>query len=292
MKTKLDCYSCFVRQALDAARVAGVDEVVQQRVMNAVLDYLSREQADESPVYFVQNIQRIVGDITGVSDAFVGIKQDCNERAMGMMDMLQAKLAGLTGLSPYLRFAIAGNVIDYGPATRFDLESTLDRCLTMPLAINHEALLERRLRDCRRLAYLADNAGEIVFDRLLLQHLIECYDIEEVLFVVRERPFLNDALLYDAKMVGITELDRVRVVQMDAGVPRLEDPAYATWRDILDADVRIAKGQANAEGLEDQQDFFLLFMVKCELIARIFGAKAAAELKLGDMLLLNTSLPC
>lgn len=291
MKTKLDCYSCFVRQALDAARVAGVDEVVQQRVVTAVLDYLSREQADESPVYFVQNIQRIVGEITGVSDAFAGIKRDCNENAMRMMDMLRDKLVNLPGLSPYLRIAIAGNVIDYGPSARFDLDSTLDRCLTMPLAINHEDLLEQRLRDCRKLAYLADNAGEIVFDRLLLQRLIQDYELDEVLFVVRERPFLNDALLSDAEMVGMAELDRVRVVQMDAGVPQLEDPSYATWQAVMDADVRIAKGQANAEGLEDQQDFFLLFMVKCELIARIFGEKAATELKLGDMLLLNTSAP-
>ena len=33
MKTFLDCYSCFVRQALDAARMAGADEAQQKTVL-------------------------------------------------------------------------------------------------------------------------------------------------------------------------------------------------------------------------------------------------------------------
>ncbi|GAG96241.1 unnamed protein product, partial [marine sediment metagenome] len=31
MRTYLDCIPCFYRQALDAARIAGADELIQKR---------------------------------------------------------------------------------------------------------------------------------------------------------------------------------------------------------------------------------------------------------------------
>ncbi|MGD8446575.1 MAG: ARMT1-like domain-containing protein [Desulfobacterales bacterium] len=42
--------------------------------------------------------------------------------------------------------------------------------------------------------YLADNAGEIVFDRVLIEQLIKLKKLI-VVFVVREKPIINDATL-------------------------------------------------------------------------------------------------
>ena len=40
MKTYLDCYPCFLRQALDAARLVGADERPQEAVLHRLLDDL------------------------------------------------------------------------------------------------------------------------------------------------------------------------------------------------------------------------------------------------------------
>jgi uncharacterized protein with ATP-grasp and redox domains len=291
MKTMPECYTCFIRQGLEAARSAGADEETQMRVVREISGYLAGALGEASPVFYVREIQRMVERITGVSDPYLSIKASSNQKALALVEAIERDFNGSGFLEDYLRIAIAGNVIDYGPSARFGIEETLERCLTASLGASDVAALEARLRNCRNLAYLADNAGEIVFDRLLLEFLIRHYKIEEVLFVVRENPFLNDALEADAKVAGIVNLSGVKLVRMDAGIPTESDSGYAVWQSVLAADLRIAKGQANAEALEDQCDFFLLFMVKCELIAQIFGAKAQADLKLGDMVLLNTNPP-
>ncbi|MGZ0707646.1 damage-control phosphatase ARMT1 family protein [Coraliomargarita sp. W4R53] len=289
MNTMPDCYSCFLRQGLQAARSAGADEATQLEVTRAISAYLAAGLGEGSPVQFVREIQKIVARITGVSDPYLSVKASSNREALSLVRMIERDFNGSGDLKDYVRIAIAGNVIDYGPATRFGIEETLERCLTISLKVSHVAALEARLRNCRKLAYLADNAGEIVFDRLLLQFLLRRYGIEEVLFVVREDPFLNDALEADAQVAGITDLPGVTVARMNAGVPKFSEPGYEVWQAVVEADVRIAKGQANAEALDEQHDFFLLFMCKCELVARAFEAKAQVPLKLGDLVLLNTT---
>jgi len=284
-----ECYSCFLRQGLEAARSAGADEETQMRVVREISGYLAGELGEASPVFYVREIQRMVERITGMSDPYLSIKASSNQKALALVEAIERDFNGSGVLEDYLRIAIAGNVIDYGPSARFGIEETLERCLTTSLGVSDVDGLEKRLRNCRSLAYLADNAGEIMFDRFLLGFLIRHYKIEEVLFVVRENPFLNDALEADAKFAGIMELPGVKLVSMDAGVPTESDSGYAVWQSVLAADLRIAKGQANAEAFEDQSDFFLLFMCKCELVAKTFEAKAKLPLQLGDLVLLNTA---
>jgi len=291
MKTVPECYSCFLRQGLEAAHSAGADAAMQLKVVRAIAAYLAGDLGEGSPVLFVREIQQVVARITGVSDPYLPIKASSNREALSLVKVIERDFDGSGVLEDYLRIAIAGNVIDYGPAARLGIEETLERCLTATLSRSDLTALEERLQGCRKLAYLADNAGEIVFDRLLLEFLLRSYDIEEVLFVVRENPFLNDALEADAKVAGITELPGVKLVSMDAGVPTSGDSGYAVWQSVLAADLRIAKGQANAEALDDQSDFFLLFMCKCELVAKTFEAKAKVPLELGDLVLLNTGSP-
>ncbi len=88
--------------------------------------------------------------------------------------------------------------------------------------------------------------------------------------------------------VGIRELERVEVVQMGPGKPAPGAPGWTVWEQIERCDVRLAKGQANAECFDGEPDFFLLFMVKCEMVVKALTDKTAAKICLGDLVLAHT----
>ena len=291
MITTIDCYSCFLRQGLQAARMAGAGPEEQDHVVRAIMGYLLGSSPHHSPVEVARAVQEIVSRIVGVADPYTEVKNRSNWQAASWIRKAECKLREehSGSLERAIRLAIAGNIIDYGPSGSHDLEQTLDRCLRQPLAIDHLARLMDRLESSRTLAYLADNAGELAFDHLLLCKILERFDLESVLFVVRERPFLNDALLADAEYFGISSLPGVEIVQMDAGQPEPDSSSRPLWDRILACDARLAKGQANAEAYEDQDDFFLLFMVKCEVVARTLSGKGHGEVMEGDMVLMHTA---
>ena len=113
--------------------------------------------------------------------------------------------------------------------------------------------------------YLADNAGEIVFDRLLIEEM----PMDRVTLVVRGGPVINDATRADVEAAGLDS----KVSVMDNGsdapgtIPELCTPLF---RDRLgQCDLVIAKGQGNYETLNDfDKNMFFLLKVKCPVIAR------------------------
>lgn len=290
MKTAIDCYSCFLRQGLQAARLSGASEEMQDHAVRAVMGYLLGSNPHASPVEVARAVQEIVAQVTGVADPYDQIRKHNNWQAASWIGKAENRLDQDPGraFGQALRLAIAGNVIDYGPNARPDVEGTLEIGLRTPLTIDHSLLLMDRLEQANSLAYLADNAGEIAFDHLLLSMIQKRFDLESILFVVREHPFLNDALLTDAAYFGIDAFPNVEILTMDAGEPVAGSPGRKTWDRIRASDVRLAKGQANAEAYEDADDFFLLFMVKCDLIARTISRKGQGKLKPGDRVLLHT----
>ena len=113
--------------------------------------------------------------------------------------------------------------------------------------------------------YLADNAGEIVFDRLL----IELLPLEKITVAVRGFPTINDATMHDAETAGITKL--VRVIDNGSDVPgTILDKCSEAFRYSFDrADLVISKGQGNYETLSEvDKDIFFLLKVKCPIIAK------------------------
>jgi uncharacterized protein with ATP-grasp and redox domains len=290
MRTVIDCYSCFIRQGLQAARLAGADPEDQDRCVRAIMGYLLGSNPHESPVEVARAVQEIVTRITGVRDPYASGKERSNWQAAEWIRRAEEKLAAspADGFERALRLAIAGNIIDFGPDPDFDLEATLERCLREPFGINQGLLLMERLEGARSLAYLGDNAGEIAFDQLLLSFLLKRFNLKEVLFVVRERPFLNDALLADSARFNLNCEDAVEVVEMGPGKPEPGSAGWDVWERIKAADVRIAKGQANAEAFDEERDFFLLFMVKCPVVARSIEDRGWGQVRKGEMVLLHT----
>ena len=82
MKTSLDCIACFVRQALDAARMVSPDQALHERMLREVLRWTAEMDLNVSPPVLAQRIHRRLREITGVADPYRAAKDRWNRLAM------------------------------------------------------------------------------------------------------------------------------------------------------------------------------------------------------------------
>ncbi|MBN1586653.1 MAG: DUF89 family protein [Candidatus Omnitrophica bacterium] len=271
MKTYLDCAPCFVRQALDSVRIVTKDEAIQEQVLREVLRTVGDMDLRMSPPEMGQQIHRLIRKLTGVEDPYQGAKEKFNR----LMLEIYAELRHLVEksrnrLEMAIRLAIAGNVIDLG--VKSDLEQrgiceSFELALKAPLGGDVEEFA-REVSRAKSILYLADNAGEIVCDRLLIEEL----PLEKVTVVVRGYPIINDATMKDAEETGLPDLVRVIPNGSDAPGTVLSDCSASFRRYFNEADLVIAKGQGNYETLSEvDKNIFFLLKAKCSVIARDLG---------------------
>ena len=265
MRVYLDCYPCFLRQALEAARIAGAGELQQHTIIRLVLDELRRIELPGTPPEMGARIHRIVRHELGNKDPYRKAKEASTRQALAMYPRLKAMLAEASdAMDMAIRLSIAGNIIDLGPSQEYDLWDVVQSVLIKPFAIDDRAAFRDALSKTDQVLYLADNAGESVFDRLL----IETIDVP-VVYAVKEGPVLNDATREDALAAGIHEVATIVSTGSDAPGTILPGCSEDFRQLYHEAGLIIAKGQANYETLsEEGPNVFLLLQTKCAVIAR------------------------
>ncbi|MEW5949114.1 MAG: ARMT1-like domain-containing protein [Thermodesulfobacteriota bacterium] len=271
MNTSLDCIPCFIRQALEAVRMVSTDRIVHERMMRDVLHWTGEMDLDRPPPVIGQRIHRRLREITGVEDPYRPAKRHQNRMALSLLPELKAEIkAASDPLGIAVRLAIAGNVIDMGVngnVTESDLRQSVSQALAGAF-IGEMDEFRQSVSKARNILYLADNAGEIVFDRLLIEQLSP----ERVTVVVRGAPVINDATMDDAWDAGLHELVGIIDNGSDAPGTLLEECTQELQRRFAGADLILAKGQGNYETLSEKPDnIFFLFKAKCPVIAAHVG---------------------
>jgi len=270
MRTYPDCYPCFLRQALSAARRAGASVEQQQRILLATMEELKSLGVDAPPVEMADGIHRMVRFETANLDPYAEAKKDATRKALALLPGLrqQARTAA-DPLATAVRIAIAGNIIDYGVAETFDLDATLERVLHQPLAVDDLSVLRTALAETDSVLYLADNAGETVFDRVLIEYLAR-----PVTYAVKAGPIINDATREDALDAGLEELTEIIENGSDAPGTMMARCSKSFRERFEHARLIIAKGQANYETLsESPAPIVFLLQAKCDVVGAHIGAK-------------------
>jgi len=283
MKTYLDCIPCFVRQGLDAARLISDDEQIHRQVVREVLRLTVDLDMSQTPPAMGQQIHQLIRKLTGNEDPYCDLKKRHNQFALELYDLLEPTVHSTEDpLETAVRLAIAGNIIDLGVKTAIsdsDIHKTINDSLIVPFDRAMLEQLRSNAEDAQHILYLADNAGEIVFDRLLLEQL----PTEKITVAVKGQPIINDATMEDAKFVGLTEI--VEVIDNGSDAPgTILETCSQDFRDRFEnADLIIAKGQGNYETLSDSdKNIFFILKAKCPVIAEHLGCK------IGDMILGRT----
>ncbi len=271
MKTYLDCIPCFVHQAVEVARRVSDDPAFQEKIVREILKEFDRVKMSDPPPVMGQFTHRRLREITGLRDPYQSAKERQNRMALELLPALKAEIAAAADpLSLATRLAIAGNIIDLGVngnLTESDILESIHQALQEPLAGDWEKFRDA-VAEARDILYLADNAGEIIFDRLLIEQILP----KPITLVVRGAPVINDALREDACCAGLDRVVTIIDNGSDAPGTVLNDCSAEFRRRLAVADLIIAKGQGNYETLSDEPyNIFFLFKVKCQVIARHVG---------------------
>ena len=267
MKTELTCIPCFVRQALEAITLTAQDDAKREELMRRVLHDLAEMDWQGTPPAIAQRLHRMLRTTVEHRDPYAAIKEQMNRAALGMLPVMrEAMKQQPDAQEAAVRVAIGGNLLDAGAKTQIaaeELPDHLNTIWTQPLRGSVQALFEAAAR-AEKILYLADNAGEIVLDRVL----IEALPMEKLTVAVRGVPVINDATIEDAMLAGLTDLVRVVDNGSDAPGTVLDDCSEDFRRLWEEADLVISKGQGNFETLSGRQkNIFFLFIVKCPLVA-------------------------
>ncbi|MFA5438130.1 MAG: ARMT1-like domain-containing protein [Candidatus Omnitrophota bacterium] len=281
MRVYLDCIPCFFRQALEGSRIVGASFKQQKKIIDEFARSIPKMPLNATPPEIARFGYGLLRKISNGKDPYKEIKQKSNRMALRLYGVLRKKVEHskdrlLTGVE----LAIAGNVIDFGVKNNLNIKEELRKILVLEdkvickEPVFHYKEFKRALKKAVNILYLADNAGEVVCDRILLEEIRRAYPQKSIYYAVKAKPVINDALIEDAKICGVDKIARVISNGTDAPGTIISLCSKEFMKIYKEADMIISKGQGNFESLSNEKrPIFFLFMVKCPVVAKETGCK-------------------
>jgi uncharacterized protein with ATP-grasp and redox domains len=278
MKITPYCIPCFKQQIERTIAYSTDDTELQACAKKEALKFVGDSTLDVPPPVLAKHVYRIIKKITGNEDPYREIKKKHNREVMEVYEELREIVCGSTHpLETAVKLAVAGNDIDFAASHRpGDIRKIVEGIDQMTFHINHKESFLRDLERFGKVLYLADNAGEIVFDKLLIE-MIRLFNPErelDITVAVRGKPVINDVTIEDAEFIGMDEVARVINNGDDTPGTWLEDisPEMKSYYDL--SDLVISKGQGNYETLDTETRLiYFLMEVKCQAVAADMGAE-------------------
>ncbi|UTF51367.1 ARMT1-like domain-containing protein [Desulfomicrobium sp. ZS1] len=287
MRTSLDCLPCIVRQAVDASRMVMADEPTVLKIMKIVFERLACLNLSATPPEIVREVHAVIRRELHDVDPFLSIKKKSTQRALDIAG--SAKVAIESAGNPFaaaVAFSIAGNILDFGMRSEWNealIAESFSKALECSLKFDDTALarFHDEIATADMVLVLGDNAGEAVFDRLLIEHFPRR---KKVFYAVKSSPVINDATREDAVEASIAEVAEIIANGADIPGTMLGECSEEFLRIFHTADVVISKGQGNFETLnEAKRKIWFLFQVKCPVIAKHYAYSV------GDWMILEKS---
>ena len=251
------------------------DRDVHERVVREVMRYLLEIKWNVPPMLLAPTLYGIVRRVTGSNDPYYDVKKLSNRIALSLHSELRKRIEESEDpLLSAVKIAIAGNIVDFGALTYNvsvkGIREVVNSTLAKSFAIDDYEKFKEKLGKARTLLYFFDNAGEIVFDKLLIETIIQIRRLSKITLVVKGGPLINDATVEDLKEVGLDKIEKAEIKTISNGDPDtgypMDSPEIIKW--IKNSDIVIAKGQGNYELLSLVRGVFFMLMVKCPVVAR------------------------
>jgi len=282
LKVEAECESCLLARATTQTYQATTNPALRFRCIAEVVKLLNREFKPTSVAADLGTKRdRIIKQLTSNNDPYMRSKKAANDKALKMLP--HARKLVEAGNNQQERFkkaclcAIVGNIMEFDiPGHKFNLNN-LSGCFreaAKDLVIDDIDKAYELAKKADSVLYLADNAGEIVFDTLLVEQLKNMG--LKVTYVVKGGPVINDATLDDVPLSGMDKIaDDILTTGTDAvGLQKKEvSPEFLKVYDA--AELVFAKGMGYAETLTEYKltkPHLLLFRTKCAPVANYFCA--------------------
>lgn len=281
MKVEAECAACIVNRAAAEAIEATTNPALRFRAMIELLRLLSREfKPTAVPADLGTKRDRLIKRVTGNNDPYKRSKRISNEKAIKLLPYARKMVEeGYTQQDRFKRAclcAIVGNVMEFDiPGHKFTYNSLrkLFREAGKDLVIDDINKIYGLAKKSHKILYLTDNAGEIVFDALLVEQMKNMG--VTVIVGVKGGPILNDAILEDAEVSGMSKIaDKIITTGTDA-VGFAPKEFSKEFLEVYDSvDMVFAKGMGYAETLTEyklKKPHALMFRTKCNPVANFFG---------------------
>lgn len=266
------CYFCTVKSAEKLIDKFRPEEKIAENFVFEVNRLLAESRENPTPLLSTF-INRYAKKQFNSDDLYAEEKEHANSLLMEQYNnWKQYTLSSEHPLHTAAKLAVAGNIIDYGAHTApADIQQQIKELLKKDLAIDDTPELFDRIKKAKSVLYLGDNAGEIVFDKLF----IELLEHPNLTFAVRGEKVLNDITIEDAAFTGIDQICKVIHNGFDAPSTLLSYCSSEFQKAFNSADLIISKGQGNFEGLlnESNDKIFFMLMAKCKPMGEILGVK-------------------
>ncbi|MFW6266540.1 MAG: damage-control phosphatase ARMT1 family protein [Halanaerobiales bacterium] len=281
MKIQLDCIPCISRQVLEAARMITDDEDVIWEIMKKYGEMITQIDKDSKAPLVTARIHNFVKEKTNKNDLYYEFKEKNIEMASKLMPEVEKVIKNADdSLEVALVMSAMGNAIDAGVSLEVDIETNIKSAVDNGFVHSDFEKFELELQTADELLFIADNAGEAVFDKLLLKELNK-RDVD-VIYAVRDVPILNDITMREAEELNINK--QAEVISSGCQSPgTVLEEASTEFKEIYKrADLVISKGQGNLEGLlGEERDIYFLLKAKCDLVADIL------EVNVGDFVFIK-----
>ena len=276
METSFECVACLAKQAVKIAEDFNGDYNAKEKILRSCLKILSESSYElSSPAisYFMHSEAKKISNLT---DPYEALKEFSNKISSEIHNQIISEKWLENADDPFnmaCRLAIAGNIIDYSAGidvSYLEVMKSVRESIVKKLYGESTDLLYHRIQSAKSILYLADNAGEVFFDRFLLSQI----DKQKLTLVVKGGPIVNDATIKDATAADLYSLvNTVIETGHDSQGIMLEYCSPEFIQKFEAADLIISKGMANFETLYDQTDkeVFYLFRAKCNRIATVVG---------------------
>ncbi|MDW8061728.1 MAG: ARMT1-like domain-containing protein [Nitrososphaerota archaeon] len=288
LKPHPECILCLVKVRGREILSSSLSLEDKRRCLECLLLELSRLLSmDTSVPVIATKLFRLVRKLTGIDDPYAVEKRLANDVASRFRPIVEDWVDSTGDLYQRFRRAcistVVGNTIDVGASEhRFSLDNLLDSVVGAELTVDDTKIVFDMICKRRgRITYVCDNAGEIVFDSILIK-ILEGMGWR-VVVLVKSEPYQNDAMLNDALEAGIPEVasEVLSVVPGTSGLILSELPVEAL-EELKGSDIVFMKGMANLETLEDVRTYVrpvvCLLQAKCTPIARILDVPVKSNI--------------
>lgn len=263
-----ECYFCHIKTVEKLINKFKPERLVSDLFAQATNELLYKKANHENPV-LARDIHRLASSILKNNNLYKEEKNRANQILLENYSVWKK----LIEESPHPLFiaaklAVAGNIIDYGAhSIPDDIETRIKTLLDIELAVDETSKLFAKIHEAESILYLGDNAGEIVFDKLF----IETMQHSNITYAVRGLPVINDVTMVDAQQTGLDKICKIISNGYDAPSTLLDFCSEEFIQHFNKADLIIAKGQGNFEGLMNlkQSNIFFMLMAKCKPMAEL-----------------------
>lgn len=282
MKLEPECIGCLFNQVLNSFKLLrpniSNDAIIkaQKKLMEYLMSIDFNKNASPIVGKFAYNL---VSETLGERDPYKSLKEEYNCLALELYDETKQIIENAKDpLFEAIVVAALGNTIDFATQHKINFISDLKNFSPDNLKINDYLKFRTSLDNSNKhLLIIGDNAGEIVFDKLLILTIKDFYPDLQIVYSVRSAPIINDSTIEDAKFVGLTEIVQVIESCPAPGVDLSSSTKEFKEHFYLKGGVILSKGQGNFESLYQMEipdkDIFYLLKAKCNLMERIFNVK-------------------